>query len=100
MAITSKGIELTINYWANQWDKIEILNNAGTESVEKVPVTQPEDGYLESIVFFGHNEGNFHIEKVRTYAGNILVAENAVDFIKTDRQSLTLVRKDHLVEGT
>ncbi len=36
------------------------------------------------------------IAKIKTYAGAINVAENEVDIIKTDRQSLTIVRRDYL----
>jgi len=96
MAVLDAGIQLTITYWASVWDKIEVLSEGEAESANKVPVTEVETGYLQSTAFFAYNEANFDTVTIKTYAGVIQVAENTVDIQKTDRQSLTIVRKDLL----
>jgi len=96
MAIEATGIALTIDWWATQWDKIEVLTDDELSSDNKAPVTEEETGFLRSTAFFAYNEANFAIAKVKTYAGATLIAENAVDIVKTSRQSLTLIRRDNL----
>ena len=96
MAIKATGIALTIDYWASMWDKIEVLTNDELSSDDKVPVTEAETGFLRSTAFFAYNEANWTIAKVKTYAGATLIAENVVDIVKTNRQSLTLIRRDLL----
>ena len=98
MAIKATGIALTIDYWASMWDKIEVLTDDELSSDDKVPVTEAATGFLRSTAFFAYNEANWSIAKVKTYAGVTLIAENSVSIEKTNRQSLTIVRKD-LLEG-
>ena len=96
MAIKAAGIAWTIAWWKTQVDKVEVLTADEVSKIDKVPVTEAETGFLRSTAFFAYNEANFPIAKVRTYAGATLIAENAVDIVKTNRQSLTLIRKDFL----
>jgi len=96
MAITAAGIALTIEFWETLWDLIEVLDADDVVLDDKVPVLTIETGYLESTVYFAPDEANGAIRKIRTYAGATQLAENAVDIIKTSRQSLTIVRRDVL----
>jgi len=98
MAIEATGITLTLEYWKTVWDKIEVLTADEAQKIAKVPIVEvePEKGQLRSTAFFAYNEANWTTAKVRTYAGATLIAENAVDIVKTNRQSLTLIRRDLL----
>ena len=98
MAITNEAIVLTLEYWKTVWDKIEVLTADEAQKIAKVPIVEvePEKRQLRSTAFFAYNEANFSIAKVRTYAGATLIAENVVNIVKTNRQSLTLIRKDFL----
>lgn len=96
MAITAAGIAKVLELLAGVLDKIEVLDASDVVIDDKVPVITEETGYIESTVYFAHDEANDAIAKIRTYAGAVQVAENTVDIIKTDRQSLTIVRRDYL----
>ena len=96
MAIKATGIAWTIAWWKTQVDKVEVLTADESQKTHKTPVTEAETSFLRSTAFFAYNEANFSIAKVRTYAGATLIAENAVDIVKTNRQSLTLIRRDLL----
>ena len=96
MAIKATGIAWTIAWWKTQVDKVEVLTADEVSKIDKVPVTEAETGFLRSTAFFAYNEANWTTTKVRTYAGATLIAENSVNIMKTDRQSLTLIRRDLL----
>ena len=96
MAIKAACIAWTIAWWKTQVDKVEVLTADESQKTHKTPVTEAETGQLRATAFFAYNEANWTTAKVRTYAGATLIAENAVDIVKTNRQSLTLIRKDFL----
>ena len=96
MAITVDGIGHVVDFLAGEFDSVEVLDAAEVETESKVPITEALTGRVRTTAFFDNTEANFAIAKVRLYAGLVLIAENAVDVTKTDRQSLTVVRKDHL----
>lgn len=96
MTITAAGIAATVYLWAGEWDKIELVDADGVVIDDKVPVLTEETGYLESTAYFANDEANGAIAEVYLYAGATKIAENAVDIIKTNRQSLTIVRRDYL----
>ncbi len=91
------AITRTLEFWESEWHKLVVTNEAGTETAEKTVVTDVESDRLISTVFFGSQEANFHIKRVRLYdASDVLLSVKSVSINKSDKQSLTLVRRDIL----
>lgn len=99
MAIKTEGIELTVDFWEGQWDKIEVASEGDAETEDKIPVVENLSDRTRCTAFFDDTEANFQIVNVRMYVGAVLVAETAVNILKTNRQSLTVVRTD-ILEAT
>jgi len=101
--ITADGLQHTVQLWAGEvtqeFDLLRVEDEAGTEYAEKTPAQEVLTAQLRQTVMFDHDEANFHIRRVQLYAGTVLVAETAVDIIKSDDQSLTVQRDDYLQEG-
>ena len=103
-AITEDGIQHVLNMMVGDenrpFDTIVISNEDGTETASKVIVPEVLSGRLRSTVMFDHTEGNCPIAEVQMWADTVLIAETEVNIVKTDKQSLTIVRTDKLEGDT
>jgi len=94
MPVRPAGIARTYGFWASIFNRMQVTD--GIASAEKAPVVEVFPDAAKSTVFFDHNEANIHIRTVRLFAGTDLIAENTIDIQKTNRQSLTITRRDIL----
>jgi len=97
---TSDGIQKILEYMESQWDEIEVNDDNAESETKTIAEKEIVNGTLESIVFFDHTEANFHLRNILTLAEDSTeVTSNNVDATKTDRQSMTIVKKDRLEAG-
>jgi len=97
---TPAGIQKILEYMQSQWDQIEVNDDNSESETKTIADKEVVNGSLESIVFFDYTEANFTLQNVVTVASDATeVTSNAVDVTKTDRQSLTIVKKDKLEAG-
>ena len=99
-AITSAGVQHVLNMMVGdeirEFDTLILENEAGTETASKTIIPEVLTGKLRSTVLFDHTEANFHIQRAQLWADTVKIAETTTDIVKTNKQSLTIVRTDTL----
>ena len=97
---TSDGIQKILEYMEDEWHEIEVNDDNSESETKTIAEKEIVNGTLESIVFFDHTEANFNLKNVLTLSEDSTeVTSNSVDVTKTDRQSMTIVKKDRLEAG-